>query len=690
VFHLVKRYSILLVFFTLYLVVVALVLLELDKQYYQVAKKDYITENADTCLLDRKTRFEIGVLAEAALRPATQARATQQLIPRIHQILTDDANSIYSVILREERPDGSTANRIELSGEEKFRRNNTWDTSLFMRYFTQHTRQTLEGGQLEWRYTNPIDNRQLQELTIRYRWYAAFIVLILTLLAAALARSLLIPLNNVLTSLESSTQERTVFSRRPRSRLESLYNRMAIGAVISRLQSRLREEIARNPQLTGWEIVGFVCRAFGEQADLPLVACLEMVTKGPGAIHATGRHVFAGRRLAEIATDRAAESIDQAMPRDGRDQINFELDDLNPPLTGELLMLSDPHRSGFRYLCAVLLESRDFESPGKSLEILLQGLNDLIDTGLQSLSLRNQLVVKERGRANISLSRNLGHDLTNIIATSKLDLMALERLLRKGEMPDDPRRQGILRESFQGLLKSIRFMQETVNLYRSYAFLQHPVLEIHDGNALIADTLDLFTLSIGSKIEIHRELADDAPRCVVDPRLIKLALFNMFSNSLKAIRHSDPELYAASGWIKVITRRTLEDGLCVAVEDSGSGIVDAAGRKMERHEIEKIFDLGYTSGDDGDDGGEGLGLNWVRTIIQDLHGGSILAENTENAGARFVIVFPPLEQAPDMANAERKAKDYMAQFQRQRAARGENAAPAEIVTSSSDSSQTES
>ena len=73
---------------------------------------------------------------------------------------------------------------------------------------------------------------------------------------------------------------------------------------------------------------------------------------------------------------------------------------------------------------------------------------------------------------------------------------------------------------------------------------------------------------------------------------------------------------------------------------------DARGVHAEAHEIEKIFELGYTSRQASANQGEGLGLNWVRTIIQDLHGGTIFAENVPGGGARFILIFPPLETAP--------------------------------------------
>ena len=40
--------------------------------------------------------------------------------------------------------------------------------------------------------------------------------------------------------------------------------------------------------------------------------------------------------------------------------------------------------------------------------------------------------------------------------------------------------------------------------------------------------------------------------------------------------------------------------------------------------------------------GEGLGLNWVRTIVEHLHQGRIRAENLDRAGARIILEFPPV------------------------------------------------
>ena len=682
-----KRNSILLGFFGFYLAGVVLVLLVYDKQYYQAEKKQVIIDRGYHFVINRvgsKRIDELLTLSRDLLknkRPEDQ----QDLVDLIHTILAGN-NIIYRIAVRPatrppgEVPSATTSRQgaegtivdwsdtmipADAAGQERKREKltefNQWSNTLFLRHFSARSQYVLQDdpenpyGWLMLYYTSPLGDPQINELTQLYRWRSLFIVLILTTLAIVIARSLLMPLRNVTNSLETSTQERTVFLPRPRNRLETLYNRMALGALMARLQAQLRDQIGRNPQMTSWEVVTFICQQVSAQIDAPMMACLEMVAEGPGRIRSTGTRVFAGRasetRQAELP--ELAHLIDQAMPRDGRSQARCAILLDGKHFDSALHLISDPERVGIRYLFAMALMVRTDEATFLSLRNILDQLVALVDSGLQTLSLRNQLLVQERGRANISLSRNLGHDLTNIIATSKLELMALDRLLGDGKAPNDERRRGILAESLKGLLRSIRFMQETVNLYRAYAFLQHPVREIQEGDKLVSETLDLFEISVSAKVRLMRELAEDTPRCQVDPRLIKLALFNLFTNALEAIRKGDPE-HTAQGEIKVITRRSRNGGLCIAIEDSGTGILSHAGERAQGHEIERIFELGHTTRRFSGKQGEGLGLNWVRTIIQDLHNGAIWAENIDGGGARFILTLPAIEEVSETYSVNNK------------------------------------
>ncbi len=678
-----KRNSILLVYSGVFILLVALVLFELDKGYYQPAKKTIITDNSYRFLTKetRDARVEIIKSAETWFNDRSEA-SRQELERKIDELL-NQGNILFRIAAqpkiqdpgqetpRSGRKRGDESYLVDRRDPEKVREHNRFSNSLFLRDFKVKSAIPIERlsdglvqGLVYVFFTTPLGDPEIEELTRKYRWYAAFIVLVMTLLAVALARSLLLPLRNVMNSIEESTPAQTKFIHNARSRLAVLYNRMALDAVIARLQGQLREEIARRPQMTGWEVVQFICEAFRVQINAALVACLEMVAEGPGRLRPTGQRVLAGRPDWTGKAEDLAGLIDQSMPRDGRVEVTLPLEEVG--LLGEALarLLVDPERTGIRYLFTLADDSKMNVQSFTSLQTMMARLTELVEAGLQTLTLRNRLLVQERGRASISLSRNLGHDLTNIIATSKLELMALDRLMGSGDLPEEGPKREMLLESLQGMLRSVTFMQETVNLYRAYAFLQHPVLETHDGNQLISDTLDLFGLSISAKIRLLRELDPKAPRCVVDPRLIKLALFNQFQNALEAIRKKDPE-QTAGGWIKVITTASREGGLRMAIEDSGTGILNSAGQPAEPHEIEKIFELGYTSYRASGSRGEGLGLNWVRTIIQDLHGGSIFAENADGGGARLVMIFPPIDQAPDLESTEAKAAEYMRRIQGQ-------------------------
>lgn len=665
-----KRYRLLIAFLVAHLFVMALVLVEIDKQYFQNAKGRIIRDNHDYFFSLNLDNGEMNQLFSLALRRirargggvAEVSGAHTQLVHMMKQICESDsifyAITLYEVTRKDEQKEEATASAksgadsrmilAEFSDPQKRKRMNDFSNCLILRDYTGSASLAVEDpatgqevGRVLFSYTTPRGDPEITELLIQWRWRCLLILIVMPLIGYILARTLIVPTQNVLNQLEASTQDKRRFIRYERSRLESLYNRMALDAVEARLQGIVRENIAQNPGLTGWEVVDFVSREFARQLDAEAVGCLELFAEGPGRLRPSGQQVFHGPLWEKMKAPEQAEWLYGAINLDGRERGEGALSNGQGLFVWRLA--SGGERNGTRYLCALCLTCRGNRTDPETQHDALERLTDLIETSLQTLSLRNQLLVKERGRANISLSRNLGHDLTNIIATSKLEMMALERVLKGGNVPDDDMRREILIESVEGMLRSTRFMQETVNLYRAYAFLQHPVLEAHDGNQLIEDTMELFQMSISTKIDLIRDLAEDAPRCLVDPRLIKLALFNLLTNALEAIRKTDPE-HNAYGRIIARTQRSGAGGLQIMIEDSGTGILNKKGTRASRHEIDKIFELGYTTEKLGGAQGEGLGLNWVRTIVQDLHQGQIHAENVDGSGACFVMTFKPLEQ----------------------------------------------
>ena len=655
-----KRNSLILIFVFLYLIVVAMVLLVVDKHYYQSRKREIIKEESHFYIYSKIGEERLNRLMQDCERWARGAEALRSDIRnRIRDIVSDE-NNIWRLVVKpelrvtQELPGREQSvqwerDQIEYQRREKLEAYNDFGNSLILRDFsgvlerpiTEAPGRTI--GRILFYYTSPRHDAQIMELSRRYRWYSSFIVIVLTLLAGSVAGYLLLPLRNVMNALEGTRSARTVFLRRPRSRLEVLYNRMALDAVFARLQGLLREEINQRPQLSAWEAINFTCTTFCNQMVWPpLVICLEVAADAPGNLMQTGQRIISGHRKLVADEDQLVASLWAAMPADARSSGSFILSREDYELVGALQVKADPGRSGVRYVFGLALDADTDESAFTSQHFLLGRLVDLVEAGLQSLSFRNQLLVQERGRANINLSRNLGHDLTNIIATSKLDLLAIERLIGEKASLEHPRRKNILSQSMQGLLRSVRFMQETVNLYRAYAFLHQPILEVQDGNELVSETMALFAMYTSARVHLLRELNEEAPHCRVDSRLFKLALFNLFTNALEAIRRKQEQADPNESWIKVVTGRSDRSGLIVEIQDGGTGILNAEGHRATPLEIEKIFEMGYTSRQTDRNAGEGLGLNWVRTIVEHLHQGRIRAENLDRAGARIILEFPPV------------------------------------------------
>jgi nitrogen fixation/metabolism regulation signal transduction histidine kinase len=294
-------------------------------------------------------------------------------------------------------------------------------------------------------------------------------------------------------------------------------------------------------------------------------------------------------------------------------------------------------------------------------------LADAIRTSLETLDLQRNLIAREKSKANISLSRNLGHDLTNVIATSKLELDTVRRFLK---LPPDRQTQldqnvkTLFTESLRGLLNNTKFLQEIINIYRSFSYMHHPEYEEMDFNKLVDEVVELFQLSLSRRIRIHKSYASDMPPSYVEPRLVKLAVFNLLTNATDALKRramQDGD-FGAALWVA-----TQYDGdaktITVSVRDNGLGIRNQAGDLASPEEIRTVFQAGFTTKREGM--AEGLGLNWVRQIIYDFHRGQLTARNHADAGAEVSVILPRYEAPPDLEGFGRAAEPEAGDTSRQ-------------------------
>ena len=157
------------------------------------------------------------------------------------------------------------------------------------------------------------------------------------------------------------------------------------------------------------------------------------------------------------------------------------------------------------------------------------------------------------------------------------------------------------------------------------ATLKQKELDANDLIAGIANTFIIKVQKYGGEIDVDLQAEDSS--IYVDEMHITNVLFNLLDNAVKYRQQDVPLLLIASTWN--------EGGkLLISIEDNGVGI--------KKEYMKKVFDRFFRvpTGNVHDVKGFGLGLAYVRKIIDD-HNGTIRAEaGRNNVGTKFIITLP--------------------------------------------------
>ena len=179
--------------------------------------------------------------------------------------------------------------------------------------------------------------------------------------------------------------------------------------------------------------------------------------------------------------------------------------------------------------------------------------------------------------------------------------------------------------------KRLRFQVEKV-LQMSMFERQKVTMKMKeiDANELISGVVNTFAL----KVEKHNgkitsDLEADDPIIFVDEMHFTNVIFNLMDNAVKYKRPDEELLLNVRTWN--------ESGkLFISIQDNGIGI--------KKEDLKKIFDKFYRvhTGNLHDVKGFGLGLAYVKKIVQDLKG-TIRAESEVGVGTKFIIALPLLK-----------------------------------------------
>lgn len=635
----------------LYFMILLLALYVMDRQVYTAEKIEIIRNNF---LEIFRPPDNINDQARRALYTTPLTRRTEEQV-RLQQTLqqvVDGPTSMYSMALI----DGAGKVVVEAVNQDKPRDFNTWRNNLFIREFSGRTSQNVSQfsfeanapakpiGHLVGIYTSPVDLPAITSLTQRYRIYAGILTLGWLLAWLVIYYYLLRPVRNVTLQLDRDPHETPTLLQHARGALEQGYNGLAASALLQTIE----------------DILNRAARA-GEKKSSRAAAikkALALTGEGFGAD---------GLRVTLIShADSATESYNWERSKPGTPgaPATSAFPAPAPPEntdTEEPVINVYDDQSGFTWIAPLATGWLQVDCryggghpPSPQFRSYLVRGCESLQSGFVAFQAYREQLFRERSEANISLSRNMGHDLTNIIATSKLELMGIKRILQDATEGTSltGTRAAILSDSVSGLLESTRFMQEMVNIYRSFSYVKRPAYERRALAPLVEEFLQLFTPALSSHVSIDQDFPAEPLSAIVEPRLLKLALFNVLQNALDAVKRRDPNgepghLVVSLQWLAA------EQQFEISVCDNGPGIRDEHNRMLSPAEIMAIFDYGYsTKGESG----EGLGLNWVQTIMTDFHDGGVRASNRPDGGACISLWFSSMERKEArVGNASQKS-----------------------------------
>lgn len=657
-----RRNTLLIASLVLYLLCVGIVLYQIDKAHFQPEKADIVFRLIYTNQqhYDRIKADQFKTSASSYLHSLEhssdfllQERRKMEAETNLNEMLSSSPIVVSALL---ESGDGEIL--LEKSDYSRLAKQNNFENSLLFMNFERTISSPTNNvtGFVRMRLTTPLNNPEIQQLTTRYRLIAFGSVSVISLIFLAIIRGVLLPVRRVISYMDRPDLTVSPIIPIPGSLLERAYNNLARDATISRLSVEIRSRVASENLSLPDEVYEM----------LPELAAKH----GLGGLQIYSYHK--NQEANEWELDKLfTPKIDDFEQEQFRDHLTALINETPPDeeqgfwkervlhfreeLHGRELG-SDEDQVYIRqrpWYCDIveMLEGRltllviqslapRFPPPTTWWVDFYGRLAREIRFAVRLVKNQKRLILQEKSKANISLSRNLGHDLTNIIATSKLELMTVRTFLSLDpkEISKAPAKQMIFRESLEALLNNTRFLQEIVNLYRSYSYLQRPRFEEIDLTELVHDVVELFKLSLSKSFTIELDLADKAPMVRVEPRLLRLALFNLLTNATDAIkRGSTAEKPEGSIFVKTKYDPGKEFAE-IRVGDTGPGIRDEHGQLLPDEAIQQIFRLGYTTKKNQE--GEGLGLNWVQTIVAEFHHGNISATNRSEGGAEFCVHLP--------------------------------------------------
>ena len=269
---------------------------------------------------------------------------------------------------------------------------------------------------------------------------------------------------------------------------------------------------------------------------------------------------------------------------------------------------------------APLEEELDVTVQGRELHLAVY-VTSLVDadgvrTGLlMVLDDLTQLLRAQKVAAWREVARRLAHEIKNPLTPIQLSAQRIRKHVR--EQSRDLNQ--VVEDGTSTIIEEVDSLKTLVDEFSQFARMPSVAAEPADLEPLLQTTLELYD-GLFQDLVITKKFAEEVPKVLVDPELIRRVFINIIDNAIEANQESG----------EVVIETGFDEGLGMArveVADDGPGV------PTEEHD--KLFLPYYSTKKRG----SGLGLAIVKRIIAE-HRGRVRVENNQPKGARFVIELP--------------------------------------------------
>lgn len=353
-----------------------------------------------------------------------------------------------------------------------------------------------------------------------------------------------------------------------------------------------------------------------------------------------GRIVFANRACLQLV---GAASADQII---GTSPLDLFHADYRPLVEDRIRTLGEPG------VQVPTIEERIVALDGRSVDVEVTAAAFLDDGDpailviMRDLSVRKlterQLAHAQRMEAVGHLTGGMAHDFNNLLTViiGNLDLL-------EGVLKDRPMERNLAATALKAGERGAELTRQLL------AFSRRQPLDpqVFHMNELVTGTTDLLRRTLGERIEVHMQLADDLWPALADPAQLESAIANMAINARDAMpeggiltietanKHLDAQ-YASEN-VEVAPG----DYVMLAISDTGTGIPPEV--------LTRVFEPFFTTKEEGK--GSGLGLSMIYGFAKQSRGHiKIYSEANYGTTVRLYLPRAPGDQkSQDMAaNAE--------------------------------------